>query len=631
MRLDHSQAEAAAFGQGPCMVLAGPGSGKTFTITSRIAYLTDQRQVRPENILVITFTRYAAAQMQLRFQDACEGRRLPVTFGTFHSIYFQILKKTYSLTQENVLTGKEKKLFLHRAAAAALEGTSGKPEAGGSGSADLDREDFLRLLETEIGRVKNEDMDPEEYRSACCGPALFRQIFLAYEEEKKKQGKLDFEDMLTRCRDFLTSHEKIREEWQKKFRYILVDEFQDCNRVQYEVLKLLAGPDRNLFVVGDDDQAIYGFRGASPKIMQTFLLDFPDARQILLDTNYRCDAQIVAGALRVIDQNRDRFPKALHAVHTGRSKEDAADRGIRVMEFKDPREESIGLLTRIRHLLAQGLPAKDIAVLFRTGAEGEFLAEQLSRDRIPFQMKDCKDSLYEHFIGKDVRSYLSLADAPDKENAGTDLLRIANRPNRYLTRESLADARGNVGLLLSYYQGEDRVQEGIRKLYDDLTLIRDEPPYSAIQYIREGIGYDEFLKDYARARHLKPEKYQEVLDQIQDRAKDFSTTGEWMSHVDRFNEEVKPRRKEASGGGIQLLTIHSAKGLEYDTVFLIGANEGVIPHKKAQLPAEIEEERRLFYVAVTRARRIFSVSYVTEKNGRPAAPSRFVEELKGQT
>ncbi len=614
------------------MVLAGPGSGKTFTITSRISYLTDQRHIPPENILVITFTRYAAMQMQLRFQDACEGRRMPVTFGTFHSIYFQILKKTYSLTQENVLTGKEKRIFLHRAAGEAYDGAAGNFGTGGRGNADPDREDFLRQLETEIARVKNEDADPGTYRPLCCDGSLFWQIFRSYEEEKKRQGKLDFEDMLTRCRDLLKTHEEILKEWQEKFQYILVDEFQDCNRVQYEVLKLLAGPKRNLFVVGDDDQAIYGFRGASPKIMQTFLKEYPDARKILLDTNYRCDAQIVSGALKVIDRNRDRFPKALHAAPADRSGDEAASlRGIRVMEFEDPREESLFLLKEIRRRLAQGLPAKEIAVLFRTGAEGEFLAEQLLKDNIPFQMKDRKDCLYEHFIGKDVRSYLSLADVRDPDSARADLLRVANRPNRYLTRESLHNARGDVSALLSYYQGEDTVRAGIRKLSEDLTLIRDEPPYSAIQYIREGIGYDGFLEEYAHKRRLKPEKYQEVLDEIQDRAKDFSTAGEWMSHVDRFSEEVKAKQAGASGEGIQLLTIHSAKGLEYDTVFLIGANEGILPHKKAQLPAEIEEERRLFYVAMTRARKSFLVSYVTEKNGRPAAPSRFVEELQGET
>ncbi len=658
MRLDHSQAEAVAFGQGPCMVLAGPGSGKTFTITSRISYLIDHRGVRPEDVLVITFTRYAATQMRLRFQDACEGRRLPVTFGTFHSIYFQILKKTYALTQENVLTGKEKRILLARLAEAAFKDAAGDAEAEDVRQPDLDREDFLRQLETEIGRVKNDDADPETWQAFCCDSAVFRQIFRSYEEEKRKTGKLDFEDMLTHCRDLLANSRKAREAWQKKYRYILVDEFQDCNRVQYEVLKLLAEPERNLFIVGDDDQSIYGFRGAGPKIMQTFLLDYPDARQILLDTNYRCDAQIVAGSQRVISRNQDRFPKDLHAAPWDKEEETAAGgpgaslqatgesagkaagktagkaaddwRGIWVKEFADAREESKFLTEQIRKLIALGIPAKEIAVLFRTGAEGGQLAEQLSQGGIPFRIRDWQHNPYEHFIGKDVRSYLSLADAPEKESVRTDLLRVANRPNRYLTRESLAEDRVNRETLLSYYQGKDWMKDRIRKLYADLDLIRDEPPFSAIQYIREGIGYEDFLTEYAHARHLKPEKYREVLDQIQERSRDFSTTGEWITHVDRFGEALKEQAAGEEQDGIRLMTIHSAKGLEFDTVFLSQVNEGSIPHKRAQFPAEIEEERRLFYVAMTRAKTRLVISYAKRKDGRELAPSRFVTELQRQ-
>ncbi len=609
------------------MVLAGPGSGKTFTVTSRIAYLIDHWKVRPEEILVITFTRYAAAQMQLRFLDACVGRRLPVTFGTFHSIYFHILKKTCSLTQDNVLTGKEKRIWLTRLAgsvfADAAVGTDGKDIC----QPDPDRGDFLRQLELEIGRVKNDDADPENWPAQCCDSALFRQIFAAYEAEKRKTGKLDFEDMLTRCRDLLLNDQQAREEWQNKYRYILVDEFQDCNRVQYEVLKLLAGHNRNLFIVGDDDQSIYGFRGASPKIMQTFLTDYPDARQILLDTNYRCDAGIVAGSQRVINQNQNRFPKDLHAAPRNKEEETTAGwRGIRVQEFPDAREENRALPEQIRELTALGIPEKEIAVLCRTGAEGELLAEQLSRDGIPFRIRDWQNNPYEHFIGKDVRSYLSLAESGTRG----DLLRIANRPNRYLTRESLADDRVDRESLLSYYQGKDWMKDRIEKLYADLDLIRDEPPYSAIQYIREGIGYEEFLNAYAHARHLEPGKYREVLDQIQERSKDFYTAGEWFTHVDRFGEALKDAAEKDGQDGVQLLTIHSAKGLEFDTVFLLHANEGSIPHKKAQFPAEIEEERRLFYVAMTRAKTRLVISYAKRKDGRDLAPSRFVEELERQ-
>ncbi len=591
------------------MVLAGPGSGKTFTITSKISYLIRKQHVRPEDILVITFTRYAAAQMKLRFMDAMEGRHMPVTFGTFHSVYFSILKKAYSLNQENVLSGKEKRALLAHAADAWLP--------------DLDRDDFLRLLEEEIGRVINEGADPDTYHAKCCPDDAFRQIFHGFETEKRRKKKIDFEDMLTKCRDLLLQDAPTREAWQKKFRYILVDEFQDCNRIQYEVLKLLAGQRQNLFVVGDDDQSIYGFRGASPDIMKTFMRDYPNARQILLDRNYRCDAQIVSGSLSVISHNENRFPKDIHAVRTGGD-------DIQVQGFSDPEEECHFLIKEIQKLMTRGVPAKEIAVLFRIRSEGELLAEQLSRQRIPFQMKEWQNSPYDHFIGKDMRSYLALADMtenacmPDRR---ADLIRIANRPNRYLTRESMEHTQADKDRLLSWYEGENKMQDRIRKLYTDLSVIKDEPPYSAIQYIRDGIGYEDFLKEYAGSRHVSPGKYLEVLDQIQEQAKEFSTTKEWTSNVDRFGEELKARQEGKEQEGVQLMTIHSAKGLEYDTVFIPGANEGTIPHKKARLPEEIEEERRLFYVAMTRAKHRLFISYAEKKQGRPVQPSRFVEEI----
>ena len=609
MSLNHAQTEAVAHNKGPCMVLAGPGSGKTLTIAKRIEYLIMKHKVRPEEILVITFTKYAAWEMKNRTRSICGPSSYAVTFGTFHGIYYGILKWAYRLNQSNLLSDEEKYRILREI----LPGIDWdqEPEAD-------EEKDYLQELAIEIGNVKNNCMDIEEYEPVKYTTEKFRKLYRTYEETKKKYRKIDFEDMLIQCRDLFMKRPDILKKWQEKFQYILVDEFQDVNQAQYDVVRMLAAPQDNLFVVGDDDQSVYGFRGAKPGIMMEFMKDYPKARQILLDVNYRSSGYIVKGALRVIGNNKIRFEKKIEAFRK-------PDETVHVQEVKDPVQEAEYVLERIREYREKGVSYTEMAVLYRTNVDARAMSELMTEYQIPFVMKEHLNNIYEHFIALDMISYLRLSQG---EHDRKYFLQIANRPNRYLTRESMKTGNVSYESLRRYYRDKDWMVDRIDQLEWDMKMICDKTPYAAIQYIRKRMGYDEFLKEYAAYRKISSEDLFAVLEEIWQNSKGYGTIKEWFEHIESYGKMLKEQnKKNGEKEGVNLMTMHAAKGLEFDTVFVIEANEGSCPYKKATTDEEIEEERRLFYVAMTRAKRKLVISYVKEKNGKDLLPSRFVSEL----
>lgn len=609
MSLNHAQTEAVAHNKGPCMVLAGPGSGKTLTIAKRIEYLIMKHKVRPEEILVITFTKYAAWEMKNRTRSICGPSSYAVTFGTFHGIYYGILKWAYRLNQSNLLSDEEKYRILREI----LPGIDWdqEPEAD-------EEKDYLQELAIEIGNVKNNCMDIEEYEPVKYTTEKFRKLYRTYEETKKKYRKIDFEDMLIQCRDLFMKRPDILKKWQEKFQYILVDEFQDVNQAQYDVVRMLAAPQDNLFVVGDDDQSVYGFRGAKPGIMKEFMKDYPKARQILLDVNYRSSGYIVKGALRVIGNNKIRFEKKIEAFRE-------PDETVHVQEVKDPVQEAEYVLERIREYREKGVSYTEMAVLYRTNVDARAMSELMTEYQIPFVMKEHLNNIYEHFIALDMISYLRLSQG---EYDRKYFLQIANRPNRYLTRESMKTGNVSYESLRRYYRDKDWMVDRIDQLEWDMKMICDKTPYAAIQYIRKRMGYDEFLKEYAAYRKISSEDLFAVLEEIWQNSKGYGTIKEWFEHIESYGKMLKEQnKKNGEKEGVNLMTMHAAKGLEFDTVFVIETNEGSCPYKKATADEEIEEERRLFYVAMTRAKRKLVISYVKEKNGKDLLPSRFVSEL----
>lgn len=606
MGFNEAQAQAIQHTDGPCLVLAGPGSGKTLTIVNRVKYLIEKQKVRPEEILVVTFTRFAAAEMKSRLCLVMGKRDLPVTVGTFHGIYYGILKWAYRMNQENILSETEKYQI--------LRGVINKERME-----IFDEEDFIQDIVAEIGKVKNNRIPLEEFVSEKCSADAFRNIYRNYERHRKELKKIDFDDMLVLCYELFRSRPDVLAQWQKKFRYVLIDEFQDINRIQYDVIRMLAQPENNLFVVGDDDQAIYGFRGADSELMLGFGKDFPDAKQILLGMNYRSTANIVQNSLKLIENNVERYSKKLEANREGGS-------CLHIQEVKDPVEEAEYVLEEIQKCKENGIKEEEIAILFRVHTDARAVVEVMVERKIPFQMKEHLPNIYEHFIAKDIMAYFRLATGKRRRQ---DFLQVMNRPKRYLGRDSVSGSQVSFEDMRKFYCDKDWMIDRIDQFEWDVKMLMKMAPYAAIQYIRKRIGYDDFLKEYAFTHQINRSDLNEVLAEIEEAAKAFSSVEEWFAHVEEYTETLKVKEKERNRPrpGVRLMTIHASKGLEFKQVFLIAANEGRIPYQKAKTDKEIEEERRLFYVAMTRAKDFLKICYVKIKNGKEVTPSRFVDEL----
>lgn len=617
MKLNRGQDEAIKHGNGPCMVLAPPGSGKTLIVTERTRYLIEESGVRPDQILVITFTRYAAREMKERFERLTAEKNYPVTFGTFHSIFYGILKCAYGIGANNLMSEKESSVLLQEV----LDQTNieSTPEVE-------DEEELVRELLREVGMVKNGLYHLKDFHSKYLTQDEFAEVFRSYEHQKKELKKFDFDDMLVQCYALFRKKPEILQGWQKRFQYILIDEFQDINRVQYEVIRMLAAPRYNLFVVGDDDQSIYGFRGAKPELMLYMKQEFPSLRTISLTVNYRSTEFITGAAARVILHNDTRFYKRVQSFR-GRGQ------NVHVQEVLDEQEEAQYVTEEIQKKLDQGIKPGEIAVLFRAAVQARMISEILSEHRIPFEMRDYVTNFYRHFIVKDMMAYLQLAAGKRDRSL---FLTICNRPLRYLARNSMENRQVNFEDLRKFYCDKDWMLDIIDQFDVDVRMMKNMAPYAAIQYIRKKIGYDDFLKEYAEKHQISWKQLMDVMAELEERSKNFKSYDEWEIHIAKYTQELEEQQAKARKikgereNKVQLMTIHSAKGLEFEDVFVIHANEGEIPHQKAEKKDEIEEERRLFYVALTRAKNNLCISYITQKNGNSIKPSRFVEELLGQ-
>lgn len=607
MSFSKAQTEAIRHKDGPALVLAGPGSGKTTVITYRIRQLI-RAGISGSHILVITFTRAAAAEMRNRFSNLMNGQLDGVTFGTFHSVFFRILRLAYHYDASNILTEKEQ-LQILRDIADKLELDT-----------DDEQEWILGIL-GEISAVKSNQIELSHYYSKTCPEEQFRQVFEAYEKKLSSLRKVDFDDILTMTYDLLKSRSDICSAWQDKFQYILIDEFQDINYVQYQTVRLLAAPQNNLFIVGDDDQSIYRFRGARPEIMLGFEKDYPAARRILLDINFRSDACIVRTACRLISHNRTRFDKEIHPARPG-------VHPVSLLPCRDIGEQNAKLVEHILTRHEKGMPYRDMAILFRTNLGARFVTDALMKANIPFLLKDTLPNLYEHWIALDLLAYLRIGAGSRKRALW---LRIINRPNRYISRDAFPPLQDlDVASLRPACRNREWMLERLDRLEYDLSMLAKMPPYAGIHYIRKAMHYDDFLADYAAGRHMSLPELTEVLDSLEESAKQCRTLAQWEEQIKAYTEALQETsaKNDRQTDAVALCTLHGAKGLEYPVVFLPDVNEENIPHSKAALDADIEEERRLFYVGITRAKNELQLYCVRERLNHQKAPSRFLSEMK---
>lgn len=627
MDLNESQKRAVMHKDGPMLVLAGPGSGKTRVITERVAQLIESG-VAPEHILTITFTKAAATEMKNRYRDSGAKGAGKVRFGTFHSIFFMILKVAYNYNAGNILREDVHYSIL-------------KNIVAGVNMEIQDENEFVNDIASEISRVKGNQIDIESYYSPTCPADIFKEIYIKYNSELSKRRLVDFDDMLVYCYELLEQRKDIRKMWQKQFRYILIDEFQDVNYLQYITVKLLAQPNNNLFIVGDDDQSIYGFRGARPDIMKQFVNDYKDAEQVRLDINYRSSNHIVRAAGRVISHNKQRMGKnirSVYAIKKGKCDNKSAktnaekDEPVDIREFNNISEENEKIRQMIGEYHDNGFKYSDIAILYRTNTQSRSLVSKLKSYNIPFFMKDMIPNIYEHWIAQDVLSYIKIALG---DNSRGLYLRIINRPKRYIGRNAFTEPEVSLDELEKFYEDKSWMIERIEQLGYDLKMIASMKPFAAVNFIRRGIGYDDYIREYAEYRNIKPDDMFELLDELTQEAKDKNSFEEWFEYIKDYAKELaeqkekqkQQRIKGENEDAVVIQTMHSSKGLEYNCVFIPEANEGVTPHSKAVLDADMEEERRMFYVAMTRAKKFLHIFFLKERYNKEADMSRFVEEI----
>jgi DNA helicase-2/ATP-dependent DNA helicase PcrA len=589
------------------MVLAGPGSGKTAVITQRTQNLINEYQVDPANILVITFTKAAALEMKQRFLLLRGESRTRVTFGTFHAVFFMVLKTAYHFESSNIISEEQKyQLMREIVSYHHLE--------------YRDENEFLGNLIGEVSKVKNERIALANFYSSQCGEEVFRKIYTEYDRRLRGNRLIDFDDMLLYTYELFSQRKDILAAWQNKYRYILIDEFQDINQLQFDIVKLMAQPLNNLFVVGDDDQSIYRFRGSKPELMLNFPKVYPDCKQILLNTNYRSDANIVEKSKRLIAHNKDRFSKDIRA-------EKPAKQTVRVCSYESQRAENLAIIKDIQEKTKETADYSRFAVLFRTNTQPRLLSEQLMEYNIPFQMKDRMPNLYDHWIAKDILTYIRIAQGSRKR---ADFLQIMNRPKRYIGRDSLCEPEIDFDEWIKMYDEQPWIAERIEQLWHDLKMLQHMSPYAAINYIRRGIGYDDYLKEYADYRSLNQDDLFDVLEELQQTAKGYKSYETWMVHIEEYVRNLKQmaEKLKENTDAVTLATLHSSKGLEFEHVYLLDANEGITPYKKAVLEPDIEEERRLFYVGMTRAKEHLTICYVASINDKSMEPSRFLKEME---
>lgn len=594
---------------GPMLVLAGPGCGKTAVITGRIINLINNG-VSPSSILVVTFTRAAASEMKERFLRLSKNEYRGTAFGTFHGIFFRILREEYKLTADNIISEEAKFALIKNLVVHYCEDSSFENE-------------LTAKVVQEISYIKGNGISSKNFYSSSIASDAFNKIYSEYRRWMKENKRLDFDDITTVTYELLMKNEDILNKWRRKFEYILVDEFQDINRLQYQIIRMLAQPLNNLFVVGDDDQSIYRFRGSDPEIMLSFPKNFENCRLVRLSDNYRSSDGIIKAAQSVIKDNKHRYEKRLIS-------HNHVNDDVQMHIFDNIRQEMDRLSFEIRERVKNGVSYRDIAVLVRTNFGARAAIEKLMSDRIPFEAEQEVPCIFDHFTARDIIAYMKIGNGSNKRE---DYLRICNKPNRYISRNAFYESRVRFEMLYSFYEDRTWMWKRLEELEENLHALRNMPPYGAIQYIRKIIGYDEYIREYALEHKVPLEELIEPVEEIMESAREYKNLDMWMEHIEVYREKLKNSyKKDNVSDTVKISTLHSCKGKEYDIVYMLDVNDGVIPYHKARLEKDIEEERRLFYVGMTRARTSLNIYAVKERYEKRMEISPFIKGiLKGQS
>ena len=619
-KLNENQLKAVNHLDGPCMVLAGPGSGKTRVITYRIANMVVNKNIKPTSILAISFTKASSIEMKNRALSLSNDFRMnKVTYGTFHSVFFRILRYFENYNIESILDEKTKRIGL-------------KNILKGLNIENADDDETIGQVINEISYVKNELMDKRDFKSEVLTNDEFIKVYNFYEEYKQQMNKIDFDDMLIKTYELLKNNKAALDRVRSVYRYILVDEFQDINKVQFEALKLIANPSNNIFVVGDEDQSIYGFRGSRPDFLLEFEEYFSNTKKVLLDINYRSKGEIINIANRLIEKNTNRYEKVIKCGQGNGAK-------VNYISPEDSEEEAVYIAKDIKNKVQEDYTEyTDFAVIYRTNIQSRALVDVFMDMRIPFVVKDSIVTIYDHWAAQDILAYLRIGVNP---NSNKDWIRIINKPFRYISKDNLILIKDEPDFINSLINKCDLHPKQVKTINDldiDISYVKGLNPKNAISYIRTTLDYDRYILDYCANRKIKTNGLIEILNELESSATNFKTIQEYLEHIERVKSEIVDNKNNKETDGVIFTTMHSAKGLEFKNVYIIGANEGTIPHEKSyeiddeeKKNDQIEEERRLMYVAITRAEENICISSPINKYGKRVSKSRFVEDIKAPT
>lgn len=625
INLNLQQQAAALHNKGPGAVLAVPGSGKTTMLMTRTANLIINHGIKPENILTITFNRAAVLDMQSRFHSIFGNDLPPMNFSTIHAFALSVLKSHCRKwgKQIRIIEGERSEKSKSRILRAIYREVNG----------EFPGEDKLEELSRWIGYIKNMMLEGAPEKGAPERDKLdikvdgFKDIFEKYEAFKKEKGFIDFDDMLTEAYVILEEDSRLLSQCRKKYPYIQVDEFQDNSKIQNELIKLVAAPSNNLFVVADDDQCIYGFRGACPQAVLDFRMEYQNARIFFMEQNYRSLKDIVEYSNLFIKGNLQRYNKNMYTENT--------DKGIVECIRSEDEEEQLDILI---NALKQGdaLPS-ETAILFRNNLSAVIIADRLMWEGIPFNIKDRSLHFFKHWVTEDILSFLKLAlDPMDMES----FKRIYYKCGCYISREAADQAEAIQGKSTVYdaLRGTSALSSFNRMKIDELEAsvrsLKYKNPEFALEYIENDIGYGDYIIENGPKRGYSAENLKSILESLRTIARHTTTLSGFMARLDTLQHGIQQASLNRNYDGVTLSTLHSSKGLEFESVYMIDLAKGVFPpqstsdqQEKGTLPSAMEEERRLFYVGMTRAKNRLVLLCPRKRNGEFSESSVFVKEL----
>ena len=599
---NQKQKEAISLGFGPAMILAGPGSGKTYTLLHRIEYIIHKLNISPHNILVITFTKAAALEMKERAKKSLNNSKESPFFGTFHSYFYSVLKQSYEYQNFSIITSKLKKQNLEQLLKLKY------PKIRISNN-------LLTDILSCISKQKNQVSCKSDIENLGFTEEEFIQLNREYTDFNHENKLMDYDDIMLLSLKVLKNNKTLLDLLQKQIKYVLIDEFQDVNGIQYELIKILVSKWKNIFVVGDDDQSIYKFRGAKEENFRRFERDFYPVKKVVLDINYRCPRRVVLVSSKLISYNSQRYFKQLTA---GKQKE-----GIVNTKCFLSKKEELDYIIELIKLHKQNQNVSEMAVLCRTNSQLSYFSERLKKEKIEFYIKEKPNSFYEKTWIKPIVGYCMFASGVDRSRKR--LFTFMNMPMRYIKRENFSECFEDKINLVGEYITESIQKEQLLKLDTIINCISNLKPLVAINYILKVVGYESYIIQKCNSKENLLE-WMECIKDLKERAGMYSSLREWMEFV-KWEEDIETITNCSKKGHepIKLYTFHGAKGLEFPNVVIPHLNEGSVPYGKDLKEEELEEERRMFYVAITRCSENLWITCV-ENDTKKDTVSRFIKE-----